>query len=63
MRHSNRFNTCILWLRAFVKNITGKTLRTLSHSKIQEITTEAFRDTIQLTRCFWVYTAAKRALV
>jgi hypothetical protein len=38
-------------------------LRTLSHSKIQEFTREAFRRTIQLTRCFLVYTATKRALV
>jgi hypothetical protein len=23
IRHSNHFNTCILWLRAFFKNVTG----------------------------------------
>ncbi len=63
MRHSNHFNTRILWLRVFVKNVTGQTLRTLSHSWIQEITREAFRHTIQLTRCFWVYAATKRALI
>jgi predicted RNA-binding protein YlxR (DUF448 family) len=46
-----------------VKDITGYTLRTLFHSQIQEVTRDTFRSTIQLTRCFWVFAAAKTVLV
>jgi hypothetical protein len=40
-----------------------KMKNTHRYDQIQEITTEAFRCTNQLTRGFWVYAATKRVLV
>ncbi len=65
LRHSNHFNTC--------KYSGGERLSKMSQDKpwglcLSQLDPtndkrEAFRGTIELTRCFWVYTATKRVLV
>ncbi len=64
MRHSNHFNICILWLRVFVKKCHRINLENfVSQQDPRNYKRTLFRCTIQLTRCFWVYAAAKRVLV
>lgn len=63
IRHVNHFNIYILWFRMFFKDMTGYISRTLFQGYIQEVTREAFRSTIQVTICFWVYAIGKRVLV
>jgi hypothetical protein len=37
MRYTNHVNTCILWLRTFIKNITGYTSRTCFTARSKEL--------------------------
>jgi hypothetical protein len=52
MMHTDDVNTCRLQLSAFIKDVTGNTLRTLGLLLNQEATREVSRSRIELTRVF-----------